>query len=116
PPGRRDRTASFRDGLGEFFALAQRAGVDPPSLLGSYAGAMGMPQFMPSSHNKYAIDFDGDGHIDLHASSADVIGSVAHYLAEFGWQRDRPTHFEVDPPVEVADRAALLVPDIVPSF
>jgi membrane-bound lytic murein transglycosylase B len=90
--------------------------VMPTSLLGSYAGAMGMPQFMPSSHNKYAIDFDGDGHIDLHTSSADVIGSVAHYLAEFGWQRDRATHFEVAAPVEVADRAALLVPDILPSF
>ena len=116
PPGRKDRSAFFRDELGELLALAQRASVDPLSLLGSYAGAMGMPQFMPSSHNKYAIDFDGDGHIDLHASTADVIGSVAHYLAEFGWQRERPTHFEVAAPVEVADRAALLVPDIVPSF
>jgi membrane-bound lytic murein transglycosylase B len=116
PTGRKDRSAFFRDELGEFLALAQRAGVEPTSLLGSYAGAMGMPQFMPSSHNKYAVDFDGDGHIDLHASTADVIGSIAHYLAEFGWQREQPTHFEVAAPVDVADRATLLVPDIVPSF
>jgi len=116
PSGRSDRSAFFRDELGEFLALAQREGVDPPSLLGSYAGAMGMPQFMPSSRSKYALDFDGDGRIDLHGSSADVIGSIAHYLAEFGWQRDQPTQFEVAAPVAVVDRATLLVPDVLPTF
>ena len=88
----------------------------PARLKGSYAGAIGMPQFMPSSFNRYAVDFDGDGHVDLHGSPADVIGSVAHYLAEFGWKRGLPTRFEVEPPTDAADRAALLAPDIVPSF
>jgi membrane-bound lytic murein transglycosylase B len=77
---------------------------------------MGMPQFMPSSFNKYAVDLDGDGHVDLRRSPADVIGSVAHYLAAFGWRRDLPTRFEVAVPVSTAERALLLVPDILPSF
>jgi membrane-bound lytic murein transglycosylase B len=71
---------------------------------------------MPSSFNKYAVDLDGDGHVDLARSSADAIGSVAHYLAEFGWQRGMPTRFDVAAPVDTADRAMLLAPDIVPSF
>jgi membrane-bound lytic murein transglycosylase B len=77
---------------------------------------MGLPQFMPSSVLKYGIDFDGDGHVDLHASAADVIGSVANYLAAFGWERGGPTHFGVAAPVEVRDRALLLVHDILPTF
>ena len=116
PAGRRDRSAFFRDELGQFLLLAQREGLDPLGVLGSYAGAMGLPQFMPSSRLKYAVDFDGDGRIDLHASAPDAIGSVAHYLAEFGWQRDQPTHFAVAAPVDVRERAMLLVPDIVPTF
>jgi len=83
---------------------------------GSFAGAMGLPQFMPSSVNRYAIDLDGNGHIDLTNSSADVVGSVANYLAEFGWQRGMPTHFGVAVPVDATDRATLLAPDILPSF
>jgi membrane-bound lytic murein transglycosylase B len=75
-----------------------------------------MPQFMPSSFNKYAVDFDGDGRVDLHTSTGDVIGSVANYLAEFGWQRRLPTHYDVKPPVETSARAALLAPDILPTF
>ena len=75
-----------------------------------------MAQFMPSTFNKYAVDFDGDGHVDLHASAADVIGSIAHYLAEFGWKRGLPARFEVRPPHDPEARAALLAPDIVPTF
>jgi membrane-bound lytic murein transglycosylase B len=116
PPGRRDRSAFFREELGQLFVLAHSEGLDPSTLRGSYAGAMGMPQFMPSSWNRYAVDFDGDGRVDLHGSVADVIGSVAHYLAEFGWTRGLPTHFDVRAPVDAAHRAALLGPDIVPSF
>ena len=96
--------------------LCKREGIDPLAWKGSYAGAIGMAQFMPSSFNKYAVDFDGDGHVDLHDSAADVIGSVAHYLAEFGWQRGLPTHFSVQPPGDTVDRAVLLAPDIVPTF
>jgi membrane-bound lytic murein transglycosylase B len=116
PTGRKDRSPFFRDELEQFLVLTQREGVDPLSVRGSFAGAMGLPQFMPSSVIKYAVDFDGNGHIDLHKSHADVIGSVARYLADFGWQRDLPTHFDVSVPVDVSDRAALLAPDILPAF
>jgi len=116
PVGRKDRSAFFRDELENFFVLCRSEGADPMSLTGSFAGAMGMPQFMPSSFNKYAVDLDGDGHVDLRGNPADVIGSVAHYLAEFGWRRELPTRFDVAVPVDAADRAVLLGPDILPSF
>jgi membrane-bound lytic murein transglycosylase B len=116
PTGRRDRSGFFRGELENFLLMCRRESLDPTLPLGSYAGAMGLPQFMPSSVLKYGIDFDGNGHVDLHASAADVIGSVANYLAAFGWERGSPTHFGVAAPVEVRDRALLLVPDILPSF
>ncbi|MDO9313539.1 MAG: lytic murein transglycosylase B [Burkholderiaceae bacterium] len=116
PTERKDRSAFFRDELEQLLVMSQREGRDPLTVKGSYAGALGMPQFMPSSVNKYAIDFDGDGHIDLHGNAADVIGSVARYLAEFSWQHDLPTHFEVTAPSDPGARALLLGPDIVPTF
>ena len=116
PTGRRDRAPFFRSELEAFLQYCRREALDPTEPLGSYAGAMGLPQFMPSSILRYGIDFDEDGHVDLHRNPADVIGSVASYLAQFGWERDKPTHFDVAAPVEVRDRALLLVPDIVPSF
>jgi membrane-bound lytic murein transglycosylase B len=116
PRGRSDRSGFFRDELEALFALAARDRINPLSLKGSYAGALGMPQFMPSTWLKFAIDFDGDGRIDLHRSTPDVIGSVANYLAAHGWVKDMPTHFDVLPPTTDADREALLAPDILPSF
>jgi membrane-bound lytic murein transglycosylase B len=116
PVGRKDRSAFFRDELEQLFVLAQRSGRDPSSFYGSYAGAMGLGQFMPSSWNKYAVDFDGDGQIDMHNSPADAIGSVANYLAAFGWKRGQPARFEVAAPIEIADRAALMAADITPTF
>ena len=116
PSGRKDRSAFFKDELENWFVLCKSEGVDPRVWRGSYAGAIGMAQFMPSSFNKYAVDFDGDGHVDLRASAADVIGSVANYLAEFGWKRGLPARFDVKPPNETTERAALLAPDIVPTF
>ena len=116
PSGRKDRSAFFRDELGEFLRLAQSQQFDPTQVKGSFAGAIGLGQFMPGSINRHAVDFDGDGRIDMSGSAADVIGSVANYLAHFGWQRGMPTHYPVTPPVDSADRAALLAPDILPSF
>jgi membrane-bound lytic murein transglycosylase B len=116
PSGRSDRSAFFRSELGQFLKLAQREGWDPQTVKGSFAGAMGLPQFMPSSIANYAIDFDDDGRIDLQASGADVVGSVARFLSEHGWRREMPTHYAVEPPANIVDRALLLVPDILPSF
>ena len=116
PPGRRDRSEFFRSELENLLLLAHREKVEPASYMGSFAGALGLPQFMPGSLNRWAVDFDQDGHIDLHRNPADAIGSVAHYLAAFGWVRDMPTHYAVAAPVDVSDRAVLLAPDILPSF
>jgi membrane-bound lytic murein transglycosylase B len=116
PPGRKDRSAFFRSELEEFFVLCAREAVDPQQQRGSFAGAMGLPQFMPSSINRIAIDLDGDNRINLLSSPADVVGSVARYLADAGWQRGMPTHYDVAVPVNTTDRATLLGPDIVPSF
>lgn len=116
PSGRSDRSPFFRAELGEFLKLARREGADPLGYLGSYAGAMGLPQFMPGSWNRHAVDFDGDGHIDLIGNPSDAIGSVAHYLAEYGWQRGMTTHYSVALPADTATRARLLTPDVLPSF
>jgi len=116
PRGRSDRSAFFRDELGHLLAWAAAEANDPASVRGSYAGAIGLPQFMPSSIRRWAVDYDGDGHIDLRGSAADAIGSVANYLAAFGWQRDMPTHYAVAPPPEGPGRDELLAPDIVPGF
>ena len=89
------RQEFFRGELEQFLSLSQRTGTDPTIPVGSYAGAMGMPQFMPSSVVRYAVDFDGDGRIDLSSSPADVIGSVASYFKSFNWQPGMPTHYAV---------------------
>mgnify|MGYP002654759346 FL=1 len=116
PTGRRDRSAFFRDELAAFLVWSSREGLNPGVPRGSFAGAIGLPQFMPSSILKYGIDFNGNGHVDLQRSPADVIGSVAHYLAAFGWTPGLAPVFAVDAPVDTADRAALLGPDILPTF
>jgi peptidoglycan lytic transglycosylase B len=116
PPGRRDRSSFFRDELEAFLLMSHREGVDPLSVKASYAGAIGMGQFMPSSWSKYAIDFDGDGQVNLHTSTADVIGSVANYMAQFGWLPGVPSRFDVTLPTSAENRAVLLAPDILPTF
>ncbi|MGZ3252705.1 MAG: lytic murein transglycosylase, partial [Burkholderiaceae bacterium] len=73
--------------------FARDSGIDPFSLLGSYAGAIGWPQFMPSSIRQYAVDFDGNGKIDLRSSPVDAIGSIANFLVQHGWQRGEPIVF-----------------------
>ena len=77
----------FRKELEQFILFALEEGMDPFSLQGSYAGAMGMGQFMPSSYRQYAVDFDRDGQRDLFANSADAIGSVANYFARHKWHQ-----------------------------
>lgn len=92
-PNRDARMAYFRGELENTLLFAREANIDPFSLLGSYAGAIGLPQFMPGSIRRYAVDFDGDGKIDLRNSPVDAIGSVAHFLAEHGWRRGEPIVF-----------------------
>jgi membrane-bound lytic murein transglycosylase B len=89
-PNRAVRMAFFRGELENTLLLARKYNMDPLSLLGSFAGAVGLPQFMPGSILKYAVDFDGDGLVDLRASPVDAIGSVANFLTQHGWQRDQP--------------------------
>ena len=81
------RARFFRDELEQFLLLAREEGVDPLSIQGSYAGAMGLPQFMPSSFRNYAVDFNHDGRIDIWNDPEDAIGSVANYLKQHGWEQ-----------------------------
>lgn len=91
------RADYFRTELTEFLLLLREQHLDPATVYGSFAGAIGMGQFMPSSVRKYAVDFDGDGQIDLVGSSADAIGSVANYLSSHGWVRGLPPFFSCTP-------------------
>lgn len=84
-PNQAARAAFFRSELEHALLLARHEKIDPFSLLGSFAGAVGLPQFMPGNILKYGVDFDGDGHIDLRGSTADAIGSVANFLVQHGW-------------------------------
>ena len=84
------RAAFFRGELREFLLMAREQGLSPLAPKGSFAGAMGVPQFMPGSFRRYAVDFDGDTRIDLWDSGADVAGSVAHYLARHDWTSGGP--------------------------
>lgn len=116
PSGRSDRSGFYRSELRAYLTWCALEGRDADTVRGSYAGAIGWPQFMPSSILRYAIDFDGDGHVDLADGGADVIGSIANFLAQQGWQRGEPQRFDVVPPADPAARAQLLGPDILASF
>jgi membrane-bound lytic murein transglycosylase B len=84
------RANFFRGELREFLMFARDERLSPLEPKGSFAGAIGVPQFMPGSVRRYAIDFDGDGHVDLWRSDDDAIGSVANYLARHDWMRGQP--------------------------
>ncbi|MBU4612676.1 lytic murein transglycosylase B [Achromobacter sp. GG226] len=102
----RDRSDYFRGELAEYLAATISQGVAPESLRGSYAGAMGMPQFMPTSLRNYAVTANGRGGLpDLIGNTDDAIFSVANYLAGHGWQRGQP----VFAPVRLPGNAATLV-------
>jgi membrane-bound lytic murein transglycosylase B len=84
------RSPFFRTQLEEYLVMTREEHIAPLSLKGSYAGAMGQPQFMPSSFRTWAVDFDGDGKRDLWTNTADVVGSVANYFHAHGWRGDAP--------------------------
>lgn len=84
------RAEYFGDELSALIAWSYQDNRPVYSIVGSYAGAIGYPQFMPSNISKFGVDFDGNGHVDLTNSATDAIGSIANYLAKHGWQKDRP--------------------------
>lgn len=84
------RSKFFRSQLQQYLLMAREEAFDPLQLTGSYAGAMGQPQFIPSSFRAYAIDFDGDGRRNLWDSVADVVGSIANYFAKHDWRAGEP--------------------------
>jgi membrane-bound lytic murein transglycosylase B len=81
------RADFFRDELTSYLLLSRDEGINVFSTRGSYAGAFGIPQFMPGSARRYAVDFDGSGSIDLHRSPSDAVGSVANFLHRHGWRK-----------------------------
>ncbi len=97
------RNDFFRSQLKAFLILSRDEKQDPREAVGSYAGAIGIPQFIPTSFQHYAVDFDGDGRRDLVNNVADAIGSVGNYLAEHGWQRGEPVLHYVDYPYQSDD-------------
>jgi membrane-bound lytic murein transglycosylase B len=84
------RADFFRGELEEFLLLVREQNGDALGFRGSFAGAVGLPQFMPGSYRRYAVDFDGDGRRDLRGSAVDAIGSVANFLVQHGWQQGGP--------------------------
>lgn len=101
------RAAFFRDELEQYLLLARDEGFDPLEAKGSFAGAIGLPQFMPGSIRRHATDFDGDGRVDLSGSPVDAIGSVARFLANHGWAPGEPTHFSAS--IDDPDRLGPLI-------
>ncbi len=93
----------FRRQLVEFLLLAREHQLEPGSLTGSYAGAMGLPQFMPGSYRAYAVDFNNDGHIDIWQDAEDAIGSVANYFAVHGWRSGEPVVRQLQDGEQAAD-------------
>ena len=99
------RAPFFRSELEQFLLMARENGISPLDYKGSYAGALGIPQFMPSSQRRFAVDFDGDDRIDLYHSTRDAIGSVARFLNIHGWQAKAP----IAVPASVDDDPSALV-------
>ncbi|HYR36756.1 MAG TPA: lytic murein transglycosylase B [Burkholderiales bacterium] len=98
------RAPFFRRELEQYLLLAREAGLDVFALRGSYAGAIGIPQFMPTSLRRYAVDFNGDGRIDLTRSGTDAVGSVGNFLKEHGWQAGEAVLYRAKPSPEALAR------------
>jgi membrane-bound lytic murein transglycosylase B len=109
------RAELFRGELESLFLLAKDQKRNPASYVGSYAGAIGWPQFLPSSILRYAVDFNGDGKIDFDSDAVDAIGSVANYLREYGWMAGMPVTVRVRL-TPGADPAPLIETGIEPSL
>ncbi|MCP2085260.1 UNVERIFIED_ORG: membrane-bound lytic murein transglycosylase B [Paraburkholderia sediminicola] len=92
---RADRQATFRKNLEDYLVWTRDSQIDPTTVLGSYTGAIGIPQFLPSSIVQYAVSYDGNKQIDLRTSQADAIGSVANYLRQNGWENGRPVVWKI---------------------
>jgi len=107
------RAEFFRGELEQYLLFARDQGVDVFSVKGSYAGAIGIPQFMPGSYRRYAVDFDGDGATDLRANPVDAIGSVANFLAKHGWRAGERVNLPAQ--VNGKDHRALLDAGIEPK-
>lgn len=88
------RAEYFKDELAALIAWTYQDGNATNSVVGSYAGAIGYPQFMPSNITKFGVDYDGNGHIDLRNSAVDAIGSIANYMVQHGWQKNQPIGFQ----------------------
>jgi membrane-bound lytic murein transglycosylase B len=97
------RSDYYRRELVELLLLAREQQADPLRFKGSFAGAIGLPQFMPGSIRRFAVDFDGDGRIDLAGSTTDAIGSVARFLLRHGWQRESPIVFKAEATEAIVD-------------
>ena len=108
------RAEFFRTELENYLLYARDAGIDTLGLKGSYAGAIGIPQFMPGSYRRYAVDLDGDGKQDLSGSFADAIGSVANFLQAHGWERGQPVAFAAQ--VHGENYRTLVDADIKPTY
>ena len=116
-PRAAERQAFFQNELGAFLKEQySRPNPTHKEVLGSYAGAIGAAQFMPSSIAKFAVDYDKDGVIDLIHSPYDAIGSIANYFKMYGWQTGQPTRFSITLNSNPTQLEELLVPDILPTF
>ena len=104
------RATYFRGELFNALTMVQRGHIDAPSMTGSWAGAMGQTQFMPSSYLTYAVDFDGDGRRDIWKSTGDALGSIANYLKGFGWNSDETWGREVKVSAAVRGEIARTIP------
>lgn len=108
------RADFFRGELEDFLLMVREEGFDPFAMQGSYAGAMGLGQFIPSSYRNYAVDFDGDGVRNIWSNETDAIGSIANYFHEHGWQPGQPVLEAVQ--VRAGAAAGLLALEYKPQY
>src|SRR3954471_2794436 len=104
------RSAMFRQELFDALTILDSGDIEPSAMRGSWAGALGQPQFMPSSFLRYAQDFDGDGRRDIWKSTPDVFASIANYLAAHNWKKDQTWGREVTVPSSLTGRLADAAP------